>query len=316
MLRDGNTAILVGVDGSDDGLRAVDYAVAEAAVHDADLEIVTVIDARGPFGSVLPHSATLRQAAHHAAEAGRRRAAASGLPAERVRAAVVEGHPGAALAQLSNGARAMVLGRRGLSGLERIFAGSTSVAVAARAHCPVIVVPHRWQAPRTPRLRIGVGIDGSERSLPALAAAFAECAARGAELVVVFAWEPPMESYPGVADYQVALDVWADTADLRMSETLIGWQAEYPEVVVHRRFVRSNPVAALVEASNTLDLLYIGVRGRGSISGVAPGTVARALVAATFCPLALIRRETATPIARTTTEDKHAGAARTEFSGS
>ncbi|GAA3631996.1 universal stress protein [Microlunatus ginsengisoli] len=287
-------SILVGVDGSNDGLRAVDYAAAEAAVRKVPLHIVTALPpaTATAFGLALPLllPSTAAAAAEQATAAAARRAMASGLRPEQVTTAVVLGYPGDVLAEMSKGATAVVIGRRGLSGLERVFAGSTSVSVGAKAHCPVIVVPHGWHPPVAGGRAIGVGIDGSSESVPALAAAYAEAAARSVDLRVVYAYQPHLDSFAGVADFEQTLTDWLAQAELRVAETIAGWQQDYPDVVVQRHFVRAHPVRVLVEESHDLDLLFVGTNGSSAMSGLVLGTVARAVVAGSVCPVALVRK--------------------------
>jgi nucleotide-binding universal stress UspA family protein len=287
-------SILVGVDGSNDGLRAVDYAAAEARVRRTPLHIVTAVPpaTATAFGLALPVLTTdhAAAAAEQATAAAARRALASGLLPEQVSAEVVLGYPGDVLAEMSKGATAVVIGRRGLSGLERVFAGSTSVAVGAKAHCPVMVVPHGWRAPVAGGRAVGVGIDGSAESVPALAAAYAEAASRKTELRVIYAYQPPFDTLEGLTADENTLADWLAQAELRVAETLAGWHDDYPDVVVQRHFVRAHPVRVLVEESHDLDLLYVGTNGSSAMSGLVLGTVARAVVAGSACPVALVRK--------------------------
>jgi nucleotide-binding universal stress UspA family protein len=287
-------SILVGVDGSNDGLRAVDYAAAEARVRRAPLHIVTAVPpaTATAFGLALPllQPDTAAAAAEQATAAAARRARATGLLPEQISSEVVLGYPGEVLAEMSKGAGAVVLGRRGLSGLERVFAGSTSVTVGAKAHCPVIVVPHGWRPPVAGGRAVGVGIDGSAESVPALAAAFAEAGARQVDLRVVYAYQPALDSGTRAADYEVTISDWLAQAELRVSETMAGWRQDFPDVVVQRHFIRAHPVRALIEESHDLDLLFVGTNGSSAMSGLVLGTVARAVVAGAVCPVALVRK--------------------------
>lgn len=287
-------SVLVGVDGSNDGLRAVDYAAAEAAVRKVALHVVTAVPpaTATAFGLALPLLTpdTAATAAEQATAAAARRASATGLTPAQITTAVVLGYPSDVLAELSEGAAAVVIGRRGLSGLERVFTGSTSVAVGAKAHCPVIVVPHGWHPPVAGGRPVGVGIDGSPESVPALAAAYAEAAARHVDLRVIYAYQPDPGSRGDGADFDATLADWLARAELRVAETIAGWRADYPDVVVQRHFVRAHPVRVLVEESADLDLLFVGTNGSSALSGLVLGTVARAVVAGSVCPVALVRK--------------------------
>lgn len=287
--------IVVGVDGTDDGLRAVDYAVAEARLRGAALHLVQAVDLTGVFGSPVPARAkeVVVATGRASVTAAMRRAVATGFPQDRLTTEVVVGKPGTVLTAAGESAAALVLGRRGLHGLERVFTGSTSASVAGNAACPTIIVPHGWRLPTSPVGTLGVGIDGTPRSLGALEAAFAEAEARTASLRVVYAWEPPLANYAGVADYLEALAVWTDSAELEMAETLAGWQGEFPNVAVERRFVRSHPATALVALSARVDALFVGAGGHDERRQHHLGATARALVAGAHCPLALVRNSRA-----------------------
>jgi nucleotide-binding universal stress UspA family protein len=289
--------ILVGVDGSNDGLRAVDFAAAEAQLRQTTLHVVTALppaDATA-FGLALPVLAdqAVVAAAERATAGAARRALATGLTAQQVSTAMVPGRPGDVLAELSEGAAAVVIGRRGLSGLERVFAGSTSVAVGAKAHCPVIVVPHGWRSPAAGGHAVGVGIDGSAESVPALAAAYAEAAARAVRLRVIYAHQPRLDGLAGSAGDEASLSDWLARAELRVAEMIAGWHDDYPDTVVERHFIRAHPVRALIEESHDLDLLYVGTNGSSTLSGLVLGTVARAVLAGSACPVALVRKGSA-----------------------
>jgi nucleotide-binding universal stress UspA family protein len=195
----------------------------------------------------------------------------------------------ATLVKASRSASLMVLGRRGISGLERMFAGSTSTSVGARAECPVVVVPHAWSA-GNPNRRVVVGVDGSARSLPALALAVAEASSRPAALVVVHAWESPASYYADVPELEDTLETWRRAGELAVAETVAGWSERHPDVAISRAFERGHPVGVLVGYSADADLLVIGTRGAGGIHGLALGSVARAVVAGSSCPVMLVRR--------------------------
>jgi nucleotide-binding universal stress UspA family protein len=286
--------IVAGVDGSDAGLRAVDYAVVEAQLHDAMLVIAHVVDQHALLGIPVPagRRKALLGAGHAAAQAGLRRAAARGFPRSKITVEVSVGRPAETLAGLSEDAMEMILGRRDLSGVERLFAGSTSVALASRASCRLIIVPQVWDPADRNSASGGVvvGIDGARDSLPVLREGFDQAAARRCELSVIYAFEPPTFNFAGVAEYQDTLREWMELADLQIAETITAFDSDYPDVVVHRRFVRENPVTALLTAGLDADLLVIGVRGRGATSGLHVGGVARAVIGGAECPLSLIAR--------------------------
>ena len=134
--------IVVGVDGSEDGLRAVKYGASFAAEIDGELLLVHAVDdamLAGAWGVVYDPE-VLQNAGVSANEAAATKARETGLGEERIRTEVVLGSPGGVLGRLSEVADLIVVGRRSVSGLERMFVGSTSVSVVAGSHWPVLVI--------------------------------------------------------------------------------------------------------------------------------------------------------------------------------
>lgn len=281
------SAIIVGVDGSNDGLQAVDYATSEVIRRHLDLCIVHVAPHNAGLGIPLPPTVQdlLLGAGHKIAESARERALDRGLARDRISCRVVSGHPGGVLKKLADTSAGLVLGRRSLNGLQRLFTGSVSQSVGAGAQCPVYVVPSGWQ-PGTGGGAVAVGIDASKSALPVLKQAFIEAEQRGLGLQVVFAWEPPMYNYVGVADYNDALAELTQTAERRIAETVAGYEREYPGVTMTRHFIRQHPVAALEVISSQVELLVLGRSGGGRVSGLGP--VSRSVLGSAACPVVVV----------------------------
>ena len=290
MREDTKSTIVVGIDGTEDGLKAVDYAADEAKASGAHLLLVHVVGPPPGIVAISPErDAIMLEAGGRAVESARNRAEAAGVPPGHVEVKVWPGAVTVTLAKASTFANLLVLGRRGISGLDRLFAGSTSASVGARADCPVVVVPHAWTA-GTRHGRVTVGVDGSARSLPALAMGVAEASWRTAELLAVHAWEPPPPWYLEDPDVEETVNYWRQTGEVAVAEELAGWAEKHPDVTITRAFERGHPVAALVSRSVDSDLLVIGTRGGGGIPGIGLGSVARAVIAGSSCPVMLVRR--------------------------
>jgi len=272
--------ILVGVDGSEDGLRAVRYATREAQVVGADVWIVHALDEGAPITGlwdvVSSHEVLLR-AGETAVARAVEVATELGLPADQVAAEVVPGRPGDVLADLSPKARLLVMGRRSLSGLERMFVGSTSVAVAVRAACPVIVIsaaatPHQTGGLRT----VAVAVSTWPVQSSALEWGIQEAVLRKARLRVVHV-------VPGTLGIEGARFVAAATSGL--AEQLAPFRAKHPGLSLDVEVLLGDPVESLVEASRTVDLLIVGLHhDRGVLGGPA-----RAVIAHSHCPVGLVK---------------------------
>ncbi len=285
-------AILVGVDGSPDSNRALAYARHDAQRRGSDLWIVHVVDdsvLAGAWGVVYDPS-VLQEAGEVVVKEAIEASQADGFPQERIRHDVLMGNATAVLTQLSRDADLLVVGRRSLSGLERIFVGSTSVGVAATAHCPVIMT----SAASTPgetgvHHRIGVGVDATANGAAALAAAFAEADVRGDELEVIHAWD-----VPGAIrrSGRRAVEVAGAAAEGGVKALVAPLQERYPNVKVITHIVQANPVKEMVSRSRELDLLWLGVR---TTAGFGVGGVVRGVMAHAECPLGLVRDHAEAP---------------------
>jgi nucleotide-binding universal stress UspA family protein len=130
--------IVVGVDGSACATRALEFAAGQAARYDLPLLVVSAYHEMPAEGFVvqggLIHAsaqAVVSDAVHRAEEFE---------PTVVVKGETVLDAPGPALARLSKGATALVVGTRGHSEVAGIFLGSVSQYVLHHAPCNTIVV--------------------------------------------------------------------------------------------------------------------------------------------------------------------------------
>ena len=141
------TGITVGIDGSHDAYRALEWAMREAAVRHVPLTVATVheVMVSGWTGQpiVLPVDQADVEKARQAAEEMVAKAAAQlgeSQPAS-VTVRAVNGLPAQELIEASRDADLLVVGSRGGGGFARLMLGSVSDKVTRHAHCPVVVVP-------------------------------------------------------------------------------------------------------------------------------------------------------------------------------
>ena len=139
--------ITVGIDGSHDAHRALEWAMREAAVRHVPLTVVTVheVAVSGWTGQpiILPADQADLEKARQAAEETVAKAAAQlgeSQPAS-VTVRAVNGFPAQELIEASRDADLLVVGSRGGGGFARLMLGSIGQKVVHHAHCPVVVVP-------------------------------------------------------------------------------------------------------------------------------------------------------------------------------
>lgn len=138
-------SILLAYDGSQMSKRAASVAGEMAVRLEAAIEVVHVLRLPLPTVTVevaVPTPAEVEAEFREAALALLEEAK-NLLPAERSpKATLLEGSPGSKLSGYaqSSGCDLIVIGHRGLNGLERLFLGSVSEYVLRHAHCPVLIV--------------------------------------------------------------------------------------------------------------------------------------------------------------------------------
>lgn len=133
--------IVVGIDGSKASVAALQWALEEAALRDAHLRAVGVVDIR--MQPVVPLAGQLKTDLMEAMTRQVENAvgeAKHGSSAVDIEQKITAGHPASELIELSQGAELLVVGRRGHSALAGLIMGSVATQVTAHADCPVVVI--------------------------------------------------------------------------------------------------------------------------------------------------------------------------------
>jgi nucleotide-binding universal stress UspA family protein len=139
--------IVVGVDGSAHALRALEWAMREAAMHRADLTVLTVNPAMAsPWTGrrlTMPGEAEAKEQSRQAVEQAIAQAALEigDQQPVSVTVTVFSGFPARALIDASRDADLIVIGSRGAGGFESLLLGSISSQVTHHSECPVVIVP-------------------------------------------------------------------------------------------------------------------------------------------------------------------------------
>lgn len=282
-----NHGVVVGVDGSEEGYRALEWAVAAADRHLAELTVVgsyvvgmVPVPAGGVVGPDTLHTSTDRAVERARVRLGSR------LPGGRP--VVTEVVPGAAahvLVQRSRVADLVVVGRRGLGAVDRVFAGSVSSAVAAMAHGQVAVVPA--SATGTAPRRVVVGMAPDEYPGPVLEAALEEAEQLGAAVEVVHAVDPGLlgdavEAYAGWSD------AWRESAAAAVRADVARWADTYPRVPVTTRIEVGRAADVLLRSLNPDDLVVVGGRSHRRTVGRLLGSVPDRLLRSAPCAVLVV----------------------------
>lgn len=281
--------LVVGVDGSDSALRALDWAVDEAALHGLPLQVVHASTweryegmAQGPE---RPGEQVLAEGiATSAAEAARCR-----QPDVEVCAEVVADEAVTALLRAGHYASVLVLGSRGRGEIAGLLLGSVGQAVAARARCPVIVVRGDPAGVAGTHRCVLLGVGDPEKGSAAVRFAFREAEARGCLLKAVRAWrcpahertDPPLLAHQAQGYHERQA---AEQLDKALSEAA----GEHPAVKVRRTTVEGPTHKVLVHRAAAADLLVVGAGHRHGHFGLPLGRVAHTALCHADCPVAVV----------------------------
>jgi nucleotide-binding universal stress UspA family protein len=136
--------VVVGLDGSEDGRRALAWALAEGRARGATVEVVhawqPAFVGGDLFGGVPVDSDAQGAAARRLVGTAVEAEDTAGL-ASPVEQTVVCGTPANVLLDAAKAADLVVLGSRGVGGFAGLLLGSVSQQVARHAACPVVILP-------------------------------------------------------------------------------------------------------------------------------------------------------------------------------
>jgi nucleotide-binding universal stress UspA family protein len=135
--------IVVGIDGSGPGQRALEWAVEEARASGATVDAVhswQPVVGGEPFLSGGVDRVEVEGYGQEVLDRSVDQVDESGLarPVERI---LSQGDPGATLVQAAEGADLLVVGTRGRGGFAELLLGSVSQKAIHHAPCPVVVIP-------------------------------------------------------------------------------------------------------------------------------------------------------------------------------
>ncbi len=288
------THIVVGVDGSETGGRALQWALREATLRQQPVVAVLAwgfLDQHHatntePFDPSYDHADAVAALDVFVIQAVGSDAAA------HVERQVVCDLPARALLDASADASLLVVGVRGLGGFRDLLLGSVSQQALHHATCPIAIVRSDGATRHNgSKERIVVGTDGSETARRALRWAIEEARVRGASLEVVHSWHAPdVGGYPyGSASFDMAPFEAAarQTLDAAVAEEDASGLAEPPQ----RLLVMGSAAQAILKSAEGADLVVMGSRGLGGFKELLLGSVSHQVAQHADCPTVIVPPE-------------------------
>ena len=284
--------IIVGIDGSPESDAAVNWAAHDAAIRGLPL---TVVHVESPAAATWSQAPVLEESPSEQQAEGRSLLAHASTIARDAIADTAQVHitgellssatPVPTLVEQSKDAELIVVGSRGRGALSRSILGSVSAGLIRHAHCPVALIrPDDPQLPHPAQGPVLVGIDGATSDL-ATAIAFEEASLRHADLIALHAWNDI--NMDTISHYD-----WSPTTSKEgrlLDQALAGWRERYPDVSVQNRVVSDRAAHAIVNASESAQLVVVGSHGTGALAGMLLGSVSNAVVQAVRTPVIVAR---------------------------
>lgn len=267
--------VIAGTDGSQESIRAVEWAAREAVLYHAPLRIVAVpvMPTRMTPSPATPETvAGLIEHSMSRALAAAAQQAATLEPDLAIETQLLTGPPAEALVEIAPEASILVVGSRGAGGFSAMILGSVSRYVATHAAVPVVVAREETMAAHR---EVVVGVHDPGQSEAALGFAFEEAGLRKGRLLVVHAWS---RSVPGHTE---------DPAEenSRLESALGAWREKFPEVEVRWDVVHAHPGRVLAGASARADLVVLGRHAPDGLRAPGVGSVTHAVLSHAHGPV-------------------------------
>ncbi|MFJ2736729.1 MULTISPECIES: universal stress protein [unclassified Streptomyces] len=279
--------LMAGIDASRESLVAGEWAAEEAGRRGLELRLVLAVP--DPADGVAEPAFALSWQRSGEEVLGRAEAAlAARRPGMAMSSVQVTGSAPAALLSAARTAELLVVGARGDGGFDGLVVGSTALAAASRAPCPVVVVPRPPAAARH-EAEVAVGVDARRAAEPPVEFAFDAARLHTDRLRAVHAWAltgaPPWTALAVPEEDRAA---WEDEEVQRLSDVLREPRERYPDVSVLPDVVLLHPAHALVHASQRAGLLVVGRRTSPRAAEQRLGPVAHAVLHHSHCPVAVV----------------------------
>jgi nucleotide-binding universal stress UspA family protein len=196
----------------------------------------------------------------------------------------------------------LVLGTHGRSGFARLLLGSVTEKVLRKATCAVLTVPQRHPdaVPASPVIftRILCPVDFSDCSMRALAYAMSLAQEADAQLTVLHVLAHELESLQDMYDFPVVDDHMsladyrrrcAELAEHRLREAVPDAVAAYCHVKTVTMPGKPGCEILRVADEQQIDLIVLGVQGRGRADVLLFGSTTNHVVRQAVCPVLTLK---------------------------
>ncbi|MCD7101504.1 universal stress protein [Pseudoclavibacter sp. 13-3] len=271
------TTIIVGIDGTVRGERALEWALAQTRlVADPQLHLLTVVDPHALRGTGVSEVDATQGAENLIASV--QRAAAESNPGLGITTTVAHGGIVDALIDAADQSDLIVLGSHHGSSFSEAVGGAKGLRVSVSTNVPTAVIPSDWTAAgqHEPGIVVGVGPDDVSESAVEFAVTQALATDQPLELVSVWGL-PPVISRPAEAmggglapvgrQFQEQLDVRA-----------LQLRTRHEDLDVTGRSIEGAPASQLTAAAAGRRMLVLGTHSRTVLGRALFGSVSHGVL--------------------------------------
>lgn len=278
--------VLVPIDGSPSGFHALEQAFQFSSTEKSWILVVCVApDYEGDLDSVVAGSNILKEMRRPCEQALVKAKEIAAMRGYIIKTILEEGDPSSRIIEIAedHNRDLIIMGRRGLSNLERVFVGSVTQRVIGQYHGDVIVVPENatigWE-------KILVTTDGSPCSQAAVERAVRFAQAYEGTIDVVSVVDVPAELYgdaPGlVEDMGRKARKYAEAAVQLATAAGISATAHTAEGTAYE---------IITDTAKKLGshVIVVGSHGRTGMRRLLLGSVAEKVIGLSSCPVMVVR---------------------------
>jgi nucleotide-binding universal stress UspA family protein len=278
--------VLVPIDGSDSSFHALQQAFQFSSVEKSWITVVCVAPEYVGDLDTLVAGDNILEKMHRPCEQALAKAKEIATRAGyTIKTILEEGEPSSRIVDIADAhnRELIIMGRRGLSKLERVFVGSVTKRVIGQSHGDVLVVPNgapiAWN-------KILVATDGSTFSRAAVERAIRFALSYGGEIEVVSVIDVPSELYgdaPGLVENLIhKAKGYANTAVQAVASK---------GVTVNSHIVEGMAYEVIPELARKLgaQVIFLGSHGRTGMLRLLLGSVAEKIIGYAPCPVLVAR---------------------------
>lgn len=279
--------ILVGIDGSERGRRALEWAIARAARVNASITMLAVIDSAiankaGVDVDILKE--TVRDAL-----AAKRDEALAAHPGLDIRVQTSVGNIVDALVDAANVHDMVVVGSHHGHTIGETIGGAKGLRISVSTKVPTVIVPADWSATADAEgIVMGVGPDEAVNA-NALEFAVSEAVATGQHLELVSAWGLPAWLERSAEVMGGGLGPVGEQRQAEVDAAIARLSSEHADLDVSGRSLEgASPSRVLVENSADAALLVLGTNSRNALGRTLFGSVTHSVLLNLTTPTVIV----------------------------